>query len=285
MASLGGLTHSINAALAFCGPDDRLLPLSWIGKDIYPDIQKLWPDDNRLSRNGFLPYNSANNCVELNYIDANERIEKSLNPMPSLHFKEVLPFLDVDIILVNLISGWDVDLKFMKELRKTFHGLIGIDIHSLTLERLSDGTRRLRLVENIKSWLDCADLIQLNEREFGTIAPRGMKPEDFFLRTCVQTDKIINLTKGSQGSVSYRVSNDCCEVLNMSATPGIKIVDPIGCGDAFFAAFGINYGKTGDIKFAARKASIAASLAGSTKGLIDNVLLQRQLKEYTREDG
>ena len=241
MSSLGGLTHSINAALAFCGPDDRLLPLSRIGKDIYPDIQKLWPDDMRLNRNGFLPYNSVNNYVELNYIDANERIEKSLDPMPSLHFKEVLPFLDVDIILVNLISGWDVDLKFMKKLRKAFQGLIGIDIHSLTLERLSDGTRRLRLVENIKSWLDCADLIQLNEREFGTIAPRGMKPEDFFLRTCVQTDKIINLTKGSQGSVSYRVSNDCCEVLNMSATPGIKIVDPIGCGDAFFAAFGINH--------------------------------------------
>lgn len=285
MASFGGLTHSINAALTFCTPNDRLLPLSRVGTDIYPDLEKMWADDKRLIRNGFIQYNKINNCVELCYIDKDERIEKSLNPMSPLQFEDVEPFLDVDLILINLISGWDVDLDFMVKLRNAFQGLIGIDIHSLTLERLADGTRRLRPVENIKSWFDSADLIQFNEREYEMIAPNRSKPEDFFLRTCAPRDKIINLTLGSQGSVNYRIINEHCEILKTYPPPGIKVVDAIGCGDAFFAVFGICYLKSKDIKFAAEQASIAASLVGSSKGLADSILLQQQIKDYTREDG
>ena len=33
--SFGGLTHSINAALAVCQSEDRLIPVSRIGADIY----------------------------------------------------------------------------------------------------------------------------------------------------------------------------------------------------------------------------------------------------------
>ena len=284
ISSLGGLAHSINAALAFCGSDDRLIPFSRVGIDVYPDLQKMWPDDPRLVRDAFIPYNQLNNCVELSYIDANERIEKSLNPMPPLLFEEVEPFLDVDVVLVNLISGWDVELEFMVKLRNVFRGLIGIDIHSLTLERLPDGTRRLQAIENIKSWFDSADLIQFNEREYDMIVPINTKPEVFFMQTCAQMGKIFNLTKGARGSASYQIKNDHYEIINTYPDHNIKVIDPIGCGDAFLAAFGISYAKTGDMSFAARQANIAAGLAGSTKGLADPTQLQQRLNAYTKED-
>lgn len=282
--SFGGLTHSINAALAVCNSDDRLIPFSRIGVDIYSDFNQLWMNDNRLVKDGLIPYSKKNNCVELTYLDANERIEKSLYPMPPLQFDEVAPFLDVDLILVNLISGWDVELLFMQKLRTAFDGLIAIDIHSLTLERLSDGTRRLKPVTYIQSWLECADIIQLNEREYEMIAGGEKDPEIFFMQTCAQTDKIINFTKGPQGSISYRIKKNRCEVIRISADQNIKVIDPIGCGDTFFAVFGINYFKTKDTKLSAFRANTVAASAGSIKGLADSVTLQKKLGLYTRED-
>ncbi|MEJ2056078.1 MAG: hypothetical protein P8X42_19360 [Calditrichaceae bacterium] len=153
----GGLTHSINAALAVSDPGDRIIAMSWVGKDLYPDIQRNWQDNPRLLNEGFLRYSRINNCVELSYISKSERIERSLYPMPSLRFKDVKRFLNADMIIVNLISGWDITRKFIEKLREKFKGLISLDIHSLTLGRAEDGTRFLRPVNEIKPWLESAD--------------------------------------------------------------------------------------------------------------------------------
>ncbi len=282
--SYGGLTHSINAALAICEENDRLIPLSRVGVDIYADLKKIWADDNRLIKDGFIPYNRQNNCVELTYLDSSERIEKSLHPMPPLYFTEIEPFLDVDIVMVNLISGWDVELEFMLKLRATFNGLIALDIHSLTLERLSDGTRDFRPITHIKPWLESADIIQLNEKEFEMISNKESNPEVFFIQTCALKDKIINLTKGAYGSESYRIKNNQCEVIKANANKNIKVIDSIGCGDTFFTVFGISYFKSNSVKWSAMQANTAAALAGSIKGMVDPAVFQRKMRIYSRED-
>ena len=282
--SFGGLTHSINAVLAMCEENDFVIPVSRAGIDIYADIIKLWPDDNRLIKKGFIPYNHKNNCVELTYLDSNERVEKSIHPMSPLHFAEIEPFLDIDVVLVNLISGWDVELEFMLKLRAAFNGMVALDIHSLTLERLSDGTRRLTPIAYIRPWLESADIIQLNEHEFEMIAGNETNPEVFFMQTCALKDKIINLTKGARGSESYRIKNNHCEVIRTNIKKDIKVVDPIGCGDTFFAVFGISYFRSKDVKLSAVQANIAAALAGSVKGLADPEFLQQKIRLYSRED-
>jgi hypothetical protein len=282
--SFGGLTHSINAALALCGENDRLIPLTRAGIDIYTDLEKMWPNDNRLIKDGFIPYNHKNNCVELTYLDSNERIEKSLHPMPPLHFTEIEPFLDVDVVMVNLISGWDIKLEFMLKLRAVFNGLIALDIHSLTLDRLSDGTRNFRAVTQIKPWLESADIIQLNEKEYEIISANNADPEVFFMQTCALKEKIINLTKGAYGSEIYRIKNNHCEVIKINANKNIKVIDPIGCGDTFFTVFGIRYFKSKNIKLSAMQANTAAALAGSVKGVVDPAVLRRQMKIYSTED-
>jgi hypothetical protein len=282
--SFGGLTHSINAALALCNADDHLIPVSRIGVGIRAEFLQLWPNDVRLIKDGLIPWNQNNNCVELTCLDSNERIEKSLYPMPPLQFEEVEPYLDADLILVNLISGWDVELSFMQKLRASFNGLIALDIHSLTLERLPDGTRRLKPVSSIQPWLDTADIIQLNEREFEMIAGGEKDPEVFFKQTCAQTEKIINLTKGEHGSESYRIKNNHCEVIRINAHKELKVIDPIGCGDTFFAVYGISYFRTKDVKLSVFFANTAAALAGSIKGLANSAILQEKLSLYARED-
>ena len=285
LVSPGGLTHSINAALAVCDPEDRLVPVSRIGEDLNQDLQTLWPGALRVPNNGFIPFAGLNNCVELNYLDENERIEKSLNPMPPLTFQEIEPFLDVDVVMVNLISGWDVDLEFMKKLRSAFNGLIALDIHSLALERQVDGTRKYRKVKNVESWIDSADIIQLNEHEFKMIAGNTHDAEIFFRQTCTKKEKIINLTMGSHGSRNYRIKNNKCKVLQIKPDPNLTVIDPIGCGDTFFSVFGVIYGKTQDINYSTFIANKAAGIAGSVKGLADSFMLRQMLKSYTREDG
>ncbi|MEJ2542724.1 MAG: SDR family oxidoreductase, partial [Calditrichaceae bacterium] len=61
---------------------------------------------------------------------------------------------------------------------------------------------------------------------------------------------------GAHGSESFRIKNSHCEVINTSSFKKLRVVDPIGCGDTFFAIFGINYFKTKDFKFSAKRANI-----------------------------
>lgn len=283
VSSFGGLTHSISAALAICESSDHLIPFSRVGSDIYADFVKMWANYKNICLDGFIPYNKNNNTVELTYLDTNERIEKSLNPMPPLKFEEIEQFLDVDLVMVNFISGWDVELEFMLKLRAAFKGLIAMDIHSLTLQRLSDGTRRLRPVSHIQPWLQSADMIQLNEREYEMISDGEQDPEVFFMQTCALTDKIINLTKGAHGSESIRIKNSHCEVINVNPDKKARIVDPIGCGDTFFAIFGINYFRTKDVNLSAISANKVAAIAGSMKGFANPATLRNKISLYSRE--
>lgn len=282
--AFGGLTHSINAALALCEEEDKLIPVSRIGKDIYNDIQNMWPDEPNLIRDGFLRDDKINNYVKLRYINESERIEQSLNPMKPLNFEDIKPLLSVDLVLVNLISGWDVRLEFIQQLRKNFDGIISVDIHSLTLGRSGNGTRYFRRLPDIKPWLDSADIIQLNMNEYRMIAEEDSKPEDFFLHTCAQSDKIFNLTNGEQGSKSILINkNGSYNVIKTPSAADVKVVDPTGCGDTFLAAFGIHYFKHKDVHLAARQANITAALAGSIKGSPDSGLLRKKLAMYSRE--
>jgi sugar/nucleoside kinase (ribokinase family) len=129
-----------------------------------------------------------------------------------------------------------------------------------------------------------ADLIQLNEKEYNTIIKKSRFPEDFFLAACFKTKKIINLTKGSNGSETYIIDEQNLSKIKTTAYTGIDVVDPTGCGDVFLAAFGMNYVNSKNVKHSAKRANVIAALGGAFKGVADPDLLKQMIEVHMKED-
>ena len=284
-SSLGGLLHTINAALAILGKDDLIVPVSRVGKDLYTEIISAFREDPRIQSGGLLPCDQPNNTVELVYQNQSERTEKSLFPMPTLQFKEVEPYLQGDLVLVNMISGWDIDLDFLVQLRGNTRAMIAIDLHSLMLRRDSDGSRHSRYFAGLEKWIACADIIQMNEREFDIQSGGMINPEQFFRDVCIQSQNIFNLTKGADGSETYYYQENTIHNLPASPPAEITVIDPTGCGDAFLAGFGIAWYRSKNIRQVARAANILAAITGTFKGLPDPEKVGQMYAEYVKEDG
>lgn len=284
-SSLGGLLHTINAARAILGKDDLIVPVSRVGEDLYTEIISILQEDPRIESGGLIPCDQPNNTVELIYHNRSERTEKSLFPMPPLQFEEVETYLNGDLFLVNMISGWDVDLDFLVQLRDKTRAIIAIDLHSLMLQRGSDGSRHFRHFDGLEQWIACADIIQMNENEFAVQSSNKTSPEQFFREVCIQSHNIFNLTKGACGSETYHYQENVIHNLPTFPPAELTVVDPTGCGDVFLAGFGIAWYRSKNIRQAARTANILAAITGTFKGLPEPEKVRQMYAEYVKEDG
>ncbi len=263
--SPGGLLYSISGLQAVCDKDDRIIPISRVGSDFYDSLCALLKEDERIELNGLIPFEGKNNRVELTYNTPQERVERSLHPMPPLKIEDLAPAFTADVVLLNFISGWEMELETYQELATNIKGPLSVDLHSLTLARDPDGTRRPRFVENIGPYLQPANVIQFNENEFKRISKENL--QRFFKIYCFDQYKIVNLTLGHRGSLTVYRSGEEVKSLAVAPPAKIKVVDPTGCGDVFFVGFAIPYFKTKDVAFSAEQANRLAALSGMQQGL------------------
>ena len=264
--SLGGLMYTLIPLKALLAANDELTPVCRVGEDIYDAVVDRLTDDPITRTEGLIKAPQLNNNVELRYFSPQERQERSLHPLPPFTFAEIEPFLDADALFINMISGWELDAALLGRIRKSYNGLIFLDIHSLALGRKKDGTRFYRPIPQGKEWLFNADVIQLNRSEWQALAGEE-EPEIFLKDCCFNQHKIVNLLLSWEGSKTFILRDGAVDVFAVAPPQNIAVVDPTGCGDAYLAGFGITYLKTADPHKAARTANRCAALMGSFKGL------------------
>lgn len=176
--------------------------------------------------------------VDLNLHKENERHEKYENITDglSINFSDFKRF---DGILINMITGFDINLNKLQEIRNNYAGLIFIDTHTLSRGLNEDYNREFRLIKNFKDWAKCLDLIQVNQTELFTLLDKKSELEiiDELLSLGV---KIICVTKGESGAkVYYKNQNEIASYFIAAK----KILNPnvVGCGDIFGASFFYSY--------------------------------------------
>ncbi len=280
--SLGGLLYTLLPFKVLLDKKDRVIIRCRVGSDIYDSVSDWLTKDRITGSAALLKEEQKNNTVELHYSNAQEREERSLYPLPPLRFHEIEPFLDVDAVFINMISGWELDIDVLRQIRRVFKGLIFMDIHSLALERKADGKRTYRAIPDGNEWLRNADVIQLNKNEWQALAG-NMEPELFIQECCFNQNKIINLLLSSKGSKTYLWEKG--SVLSFAVVPPneVKVIDPTGCGDAYLAGFGVDYLRKGNAKKAAETANLCAALMGSFKGLPDSGQYLKKYRKYHKE--
>jgi sugar/nucleoside kinase (ribokinase family) len=194
--------------------------------------------------------------VHLTIMEKRERCERFEN----LNHKIPLPQGDLnhfDGILINMISGFELDLRELAHLRSRFNGPIYFDIHSLARGVGEGMLREFRKIPDFDQWARHLTIVQGNETEIKMCST--FDSEYPAAESLVRLGaKAVLVTKGGNGARMYTAERG--ELFSSYETPPkVTVRNKVGCGDVFGAYFFYYYIKTGNPYQSLRKAVLAGS--------------------------
>ena len=256
----GGIFYTASALNYLKDSDDRVLLLTAIEKENY----KLFSDvfDN-FDENYFQKVDSIPKVFLKIYKDE-ERDECYNKVTQNLNININKPDL-FDGIIINMITGFDISLEQLINLRESFKGLIYFDVHTLSRGLEKDGKRSFRVIPDFNKWAKLIDIIQVNRHELLTLSTNKDPME--IVREILNTGtKYLVLTMEELGAKVFYLEEG---EINSVFKPAIKIEvkNKIGCGDIFGAVFFYSYLKNTDINKSLELANYAAGLTAAGKDL------------------
>lgn len=193
-----------------------------------------------------------------------EREERYQNVVQNLN----IPFdrlKEFNGILINMVTGFDIDLNILKKIRQNFSGMIYLDVHTLSRGIGHHGDRNFKLIENFNEWAACVDIIQANEHEAKTLNHFD-REEEIAREVLNHGTRQLIITKGQTGAKVYYLQNGEVNSIFQSAAK-VDAENQIGLGDVFEAAYFYNYLKTGNIFYSLNNSIKASGIAAGHDGL------------------
>ncbi len=294
VTSWGGIIYAI-AALDFASSGtDVIHPVFPICKDDERAFRDFIARFRHVDASGVYPVDGPTNRVRLFYPDGDEhgaRQEHCECVLPEIDFERLRePMQENDLVLVNMVSGFELSLDTIRQIYKAGHRHtpIYLDVHAMALgDLVPDGARRFKRVVDWREWLQCVNFVQLNEREakyFG----RSPKAIADFAAIDRRVEAII-ITRGSQGStILIRDGNDLPAVNDTFSRIDIPPVslgpalDSTGCGDVFGAAFMASYAWKRNPVIAAQFGNFAGAAKSLASGIDGLETLRTYIQQYPR---
>jgi hypothetical protein len=245
----GGITYALSAFDAALPDEWELVPLAKVGADLWPQARQFVSGLRRAAPDAIpIEVAAANNRVRLEYATDELRSEILQGGVPPWTWAGLQPLLhDLDALYINLISGFELDLETLQQIRRHYSGPIYLDMHSLLLGIHPDGTRFPRAIADPRAWFACADLLQVNEIEMSLMAPDAMALAATAMHAGVES---LLVTLGKRGAVYFlapgferladlgRPEAERQGAVRTALVPADYVEspgDPTGCGDVFGA--------------------------------------------------
>ncbi len=262
--SYGGIYYSVATLASLAGDRTRILPVFPLGHREYDRYVQDLSKYPTIDTAGVYPHDGPSNEVRLVYSDTNRRVECSRNIFPSTPFSKIHPFLSrVDGILVNMISGFDIELETLDHIRMNVRDRnipIHLDLHSLTLGIDENHQRFRRPLSVWRRWCFMVETIQMNEEEAAGLTPDHLDEMNLTLQLLALGGRSFIVTRAERGATVYHQEHKHVKRHDLPRPSVSKVVDPTGSGDVFGAAFIYRY-------FQARDALEAAAFANEVAGL------------------
>jgi hypothetical protein len=240
--SLGGIAYAVAALATVAGRRLRVHPACRAGRGMRGPIERAWRPLPAVDLAGVVDTDLPHTRVELDYraqgLGSGERLERLLDPMPPLQVADLSAVAATEVALVNLISGFDLELAAMQWI--SADRTVMLDVHSLVLERLNDGTRSRRPRTDALEWLRHADVVQCNLAEAASLC--GL-PTDAGTAAVVAGlhDLLVAAARPQLGLLSHGTGGATlvrprCDPLHLPVPRRVN-GDPTGAGDTLGAVF------------------------------------------------
>jgi len=250
----GGIFYSTIALRYLAEQNDEIfLCTSMCKKDEY-----LFKDIYEKVNTMYVQYVDNIPTVKLTIYDDKEREETYSHITQSL----ILPINELnkfDGIFINMVTGFDINIKQVEEVRKEFNGIIYFDVHTFSRGVSNDMKRSFRRIPAFDNWAKNIDIIQVNEEEIQTISDEKIEI-DIVREMFSYGIKILIVTKDKHGARAYFIDENEIRSVFISAAK-VKVLNKVGCGDVFGAVFFYNYIRKGDIIDSLTAANLAAGVS------------------------
>jgi sugar/nucleoside kinase (ribokinase family) len=289
--SYGGIFFSVATLANLLGANDTVYPVFGIGKGNYDEFIERLKTYPNIDPSGIYKFNAPTNQVHLQYENSSDRIECSRYIAEPIPWKKIRPYLETDMVLVNMISGVDITLETLDEIRMEIreqHVPIYMDIHSLTLGINEDCTRYHRPVENWRRWLFMLHAAQMNEEEAAILSSEKLDESNLAKQVLALNTQALVVSRGQHGCTAFIDEHKRIHRFDIPATDIAEAVDPTGCGDVFAASYCAHYLKSKDVLGAVQLANKVAAHKAQMQGSIniDNLasfrLIESRISEHTK---
>ncbi len=263
--SIGGIFFTVSFLANLLDSYSEIYPVSFAGDDFYDILINQLSDYNNVHLDGIKKIPKKHTQVKLVYTGPQERYEITTEPMPALSYDEINFLKDMDTVLVNLITGTDIDLWALRKFRQDSDALVYLDFHSHALGINGTGKRYYRRPDDWRDWINLVDVLQLNEQEARTLAGNKTGFPDDGLTEFGETildmrPTVCHITLAEKGSYLFYLKNNIKQVQKFAAIPVPNVVDIIGCGDAFSAGYLVDYFSSGNVLTATNLAHKIAAI-------------------------
>jgi len=229
----GGIGYAVAGAAATLPADWGIRVVCRVGADLAEQAKRVLSRMPRCELR-LTTVREPNNRVELVYRDHEHRTERLSGGVSGWSAGDLAKELDgCDGVLLNFISGHELDLAEVLALRARYSAPVYADLHSLFLGTEADGSRTPRPLADWGAWFSCFDAVQMNRDEFELLqaSPNGpVRLEDVL----DAGPSFAAVTLGSRGArVAFREDGRTLvrEVTLLAPRSG----DPTGCGDVWGA--------------------------------------------------
>ncbi len=257
----GGIYYSVNALQNIKADDDEIFLCT-----AYKKGDELFCGLYDKVNDSYLNYTDVIPEVRLNIYDDREREEiyKNITGRLDIDFSDINKF---DGILINMITGFDISLEQLEEIRNNYKGPVYFDVHTFSRGLNKDMRREFRVIPGFDSWLKHIDILQANTRELFTITDKDCKDDiiQYVLGTNV---RYLMETQGDKGAVCYSITDGEIITKEMRALK-TNVKNQVGLGDVFGAVFFYTYIKKGSVESALKDAVTASGFAASYSNMND----------------
>jgi sugar/nucleoside kinase (ribokinase family) len=182
---------------------------------------------------GLIADSAGTNISRLDYRGGADRIEEVEMRVAPLSAEDLRGVALARAVLVNMISGRDVELDVLRTIRSQTSSPFFLDVQALA--RAPDSPRRPRRVPEWREWAALFDVVRGNETEIPWFAglPGKLLPAMQAVLE-VGAGEVI-LTRGKLGSWRGVLRKGRIVVDEIPAYPANAAEEPTGCGDAYLA--------------------------------------------------
>ena len=269
--SYGGILYSLLPLSAIVKDSAQIFPVVNVGEDMRDVVKGYLEPCSNISFDAVSFVPDKNTHCFMVYDEQGNKQETLLGGVPKLTFEQLSPYLDADALIVNFITGTELELETLQHVRSESSAPIFMDIHSLTLG-IDDQNRRFwRVPPRWEEWVACTDVIQMNEQEAALLAGSDLDTEakttDFANRILDNGSTVVLVTRNKNGADAiYR--RDGQTILHHSPPqPAGVPQDETGCGDVFLMGFMSRYLDEQDPVTASLSANKLAGINVTLRGI------------------
>ncbi len=238
---LGGIFHSLSAMANLVSERDTIFPVFGVGETEVEEMKSVLSQYKNIDSSGIFQFPGESNYIH--YYDDNPN-ERSLNISKPIPFSHIKKFLDVDGIYINMVSGNDMTVDTIDEIRLEVRGKktpIHFDLHCLTLNVNDDGSRVRKPMVDWRRWCFMTDSVQLNEDEAVGISVEHFNDTLLAKQMIPLMVKAFIITRGEKGATMYQEEHKHLLTTEIANETNSNPVSTIGSGDIFGAAFLYSY--------------------------------------------